>query len=115
MASKLEASIKGVVSKSSNLFEALKLRYFGPIDGHNVVKLAETLADLKKIPGPKLLHIKTVKGKGLRVGRKDQTKWHAPGLFDKITGEIKRKFTSCRSHPSTRMYLAIPSLNWQKK
>jgi len=91
MASKLEASIKGVVSKSSNLFEALKLRYFGPIDGHNVVKLAETLADLKKIPGPKLLHIKTVKGKGYELAEKDQTKWHAPGLFDKITGEIKKK------------------------
>jgi 1-deoxy-D-xylulose-5-phosphate synthase len=91
MASKLEASIKGIVSKSSNLFEALQLRYFGPIDGHNVTKLIETLNDLKDIPGPKLLHIKTVKGKGYELAEKDQTKWHAPGLFDKVTGEIVKK------------------------
>src|SRR5919112_3857391 len=88
MASKLEASIKGMVSKSSNLFEALNLRYFGPIDGHNITKLVDTLSDLKKIPGPKLLHVLTVKGKGYAVAKKDQTKWHAPGLFYKITGEI---------------------------
>ncbi|MEO6232441.1 MAG: 1-deoxy-D-xylulose-5-phosphate synthase [Ferruginibacter sp.] len=93
MASKLEASLKGIVSKSSNLFEALKLRYFGPIDGHNITKLVDTLSDLRDIPGPKILHIKTVKGKGYALAEKDQTKWHAPGLFDKITGEIvKKKF-----------------------
>ena len=65
MASKLEASLKGVVSKSSNLFEALQLRYFGPIDGHNIANLVDTLKDLKEIPGPKLLHIITVKGKDM--------------------------------------------------
>ena len=93
IASKLEASLKGMVSKSSNLFEALNLRYFGPIDGHNITKLIDTLNDLKDIPGPKLLHIKTVKGKGYDLAEKDQTKWHAPGLFDKVTGEIvKKKF-----------------------
>ena len=93
MASKLEHSIKGFVSKSSNLFEALNLRYFGPIDGHNITKLVDTIQDLKNIPGPKLLHIVTVKGKGYALAEKDQTKWHAPGLFDKITGEIyKKKF-----------------------
>jgi 1-deoxy-D-xylulose-5-phosphate synthase len=91
MASKLEASIKGMVTKSSNLFEALNLRYFGPIDGHNITNLVDTLTDLKKIPGPKLLHILTVKGKGYALAEKDQTKWHAPGLFDKITGEIYKK------------------------
>ncbi|WP_142684164.1 1-deoxy-D-xylulose-5-phosphate synthase [Chitinophaga polysaccharea] len=91
MASKLEASLKGVVSKSSNLFEALKMRYFGPIDGHNITKLADTLQDLKDIPGPKLLHIVTTKGKGYALAEKDQTTWHAPGLFDKITGEIFKK------------------------
>ena len=91
MASKLEASVKGVVSQSSNLFEALKFRYFGPIDGHNITKLVDTLKDLKKIPGPKLLHIVTVKGKGYSLAEKDQTKWHAPGLFDKVTGEIIKK------------------------
>jgi 1-deoxy-D-xylulose-5-phosphate synthase len=93
MASKLEHSIKGFLNKNSNLFEALKLRYFGPIDGHNITKLVDTLEDLKHIPGPKLLHIVTVKGKGYELAEKDQTVWHAPGLFDKITGEIyKKKF-----------------------
>ena len=91
MASKLEHSIKGFINKSSNLFEALKLRYFGPIDGHNMTKLIDTLKDLKDIPGPKLLHVLTVKGKGYALAEKDQTVWHAPGLFDKITGEIYKK------------------------
>src|SRR6476646_1627315 len=91
MASKMEAGLKGVLSKSSNLFEALNLRYFGPIDGHNITKLVDTLSDLRKIPGPKLLHVLTVKGKGYALAEKDQTKWHAPGLFDKITGEIHKK------------------------
>ncbi|MEO9099733.1 MAG: 1-deoxy-D-xylulose-5-phosphate synthase, partial [Ginsengibacter sp.] len=93
MVGKIETSLKGMVSKSSNLFESLNIRYFGPIDGHNITKLVDTLQDMKDIPGPKLLHIKTVKGKGFELAEKDQTKWHAPGLFDKITGEIyKKKF-----------------------
>ena len=91
IASKIEHSIKGFISRSSNLFESLNLRYFGPIDGHNLTKLVDTLNDLKNIPGPKLLHIMTVKGKGYALAEKDQTKWHAPGLFDKITGEIYKK------------------------
>lgn len=91
MAHKLTEGMKGMVSSSSNLFEALKLRYFGPIDGHNITKLVDTLQDLKKIPGPKILHIVTIKGKGYELAEKDQTKWHAPGLFDKITGEIQKK------------------------
>ncbi len=93
MAQKVADSLKGMVSSSANLFEALKFRYFGPIDGHNISKLVQTLKDLKKIPGPKLLHIITVKGRGYSLAEKDQTKWHAPGLFDKVTGEIyKKKF-----------------------
>lgn len=91
MASKLEHSIKGFINKSSNLFEAMKLRYFGPIDGHNITKLVDTLQDLRDIPGPKILHIITTKGKGYSLAEKDQTKWHAPGLFDKVTGEIFKK------------------------
>lgn len=91
MAGKLEQSIKGFVNKSSNLFEAMNLRYFGPIDGHNITKLVDVLQDLKTIPGPKLLHVLTVKGKGYSLAEQDQTKWHAPGLFDKITGEIYKK------------------------
>jgi 1-deoxy-D-xylulose-5-phosphate synthase len=91
IASKIDHSIKGFVNRSSNLFETLNLRYFGPIDGHNMTKLVDTLNDLKGMPGPKLLHIVTVKGKGYELAEKDQTKWHAPGLFDKITGEIYKK------------------------
>lgn len=91
MASKTEQSIKGFINKSSNLFESLKIRYFGPIDGHNITKLVDTLQDLKKIPGPKLLHIITTKGKGYALAEQDQTLWHAPGLFDKVTGEIQKK------------------------
>ena len=91
IASKIEHSIKGFISRSSNLFESLNLRYFGPIDGHNITKLVDTLTDLQQIPGPKLLHVMTVKGKGYALAEKDQTKWHAPGLFDKITGEIYKK------------------------
>lgn len=87
---KIEKSIKGTILKKSNLFESLKFRYFGPIDGHDVNHLAKVLNDLKDIPGPKLLHCVTVKGKGFALAEKDQTKWHAPGLFDKITGEIKK-------------------------
>lgn len=99
MASKLEASLKGVVNKSANLFEALKLRYFGPIDGHNITKLVDTLTDLRNIPGPKILHIHTVKGKGYALAEKDQTKWHAPGLFDKVTGEIYKKAITAPQPP----------------
>src|SRR4051812_30284544 len=90
MASRLEAGVKGMLTRNSNMFEALNLRYFGPIDGHNITKLVDTLKDLRNIQGPKLLHCVTVKGKGFALAEKDQTKWHAPGLFDKITGEIKK-------------------------
>ncbi|HBB57360.1 MAG TPA: 1-deoxy-D-xylulose-5-phosphate synthase [Chitinophagaceae bacterium] len=91
MAHKLTEGLKGIISSSANLFEALKIRYFGPIDGHNISKLVETLKDLREIPGPKILHIITTKGKGYALAEKDQTKWHAPGLFDKVTGEIVQK------------------------
>lgn len=89
-AKKLEHSIKGSLWENSNLFESLNFRYFGPVDGHDINKLVKTIEDLKHIPGPKLLHAITVKGKGFALAEKDQTKWHAPGLFDKITGEIKK-------------------------
>ncbi len=90
MAKKIEKSIKGTLLKKSNLFESLQFRYFGPIDGHDVKHMVKVLRDLRDIPGPKLLHCVTVKGKGYALAEKDQTKWHAPGLFDKITGEIKK-------------------------
>ncbi len=85
---KVENGIKSTLLKQSNMFESLKFRYFGPIDGHDVNRLAEVMADLKKIPGPKILHVLTVKGKGYKLAEADQTLWHAPGLFDKVSGEI---------------------------
>ena len=85
---KIESGIKSAMLKQSNLFESLNFRYFGPIDGHDVTHMVEVLNDLKKIPGPKILHILTTKGKGYDLAEKDQTKWHAPGLFNKDTGEI---------------------------
>ncbi len=91
LVSKVEGGVKGSVLQHSNLFEALNLRYFGPIDGHDIDHLVSVLEDLKDIPGPKLLHCRTVKGKGYAPAEKDQTKWHAPGLFDKVTGEITKK------------------------
>ncbi len=91
IAGKVESSIKSLLLKQSNLFESLNLRYFGPIDGHDVNHLVDVLNDLKDIPGPKILHCLTVKGKGYDLAEKDQTKWHAPGTFDKITGAINKK------------------------
>ena len=85
---KVENAIKSAVLKHSNMFESLRFRYFGPIDGHDVNHLVKVFNDLKDIPGPKILHCVTVKGKGYELAEKDQTKWHAPGLFDKISGEI---------------------------
>lgn len=88
IASNLENALKTALLKQSNLFESLKFRYFGPVDGHDVVHLAKIFKDMQSIPGPKILHCVTVKGKGYALAEKDQTKWHSPGLFDKITGEI---------------------------
>ncbi len=85
---KIETGIKSALLRQSNLFESLRFRYFGPIDGHDVDHVVRVLKDLRKIPGPKILHCLTVKGKGFDLAEKDQTRWHAPGLFDKISGEI---------------------------
>ncbi|MEG2527641.1 MAG: 1-deoxy-D-xylulose-5-phosphate synthase [Mucinivorans sp.] len=83
---KIEHGAKSFFLHHSNLFEALKFRYFGPIDGNDVVSLVKRLQDLRDIPGPKLLHALTVKGKGYAVAEARQTEWHAPGLFDSATG-----------------------------
>lgn len=90
IASKIENGIKSTLLKQSNLFESLNFRYFGPIDGHDVNHMVRVLQDLKDIPGPKILHCLTTKGKGYQPAEDgDTTKWHAPGLFNKDTGEIK--------------------------
>jgi len=88
LAAQLEAGAKSTILDRSNLFEGLNFRYFGPIDGHDVLHLTKVLEDLKRIPGPKLLHCLTVKGKGFKQAEEDQTTFHAPGKFDKKTGEI---------------------------
>ena len=80
-------SLKSMLSQQQNIFEGLNIRYFGPVDGHNVEELIRTLSDIKDMKGPKLLHIHTVKGKGFKPAEKSATIWHAPGLFDKDTGE----------------------------
>ena len=89
IAQKVENAIKSAVLKQSNLFESLNFRYFGPVDGHDVEYLSKVLEDLKDIPGPKLLHVVTRKGAGYAPAEAGSaTKWHAPGLFNKETGEI---------------------------
>lgn len=89
IASKIENAVKTSLLKQSNLFESLKFRYFGPVDGHDVVRLTKVLSDLKDIPGPKILHVLTKKGKGYKFSEEgNETVWHAPGLFNKETGEI---------------------------
>ncbi len=89
--SKFENSVKSLLLNHSNLFESFNLRYFGPIDGHDVDHLVHVFEDLKNIPGPKILHCVTTKGKGFAQAEKDQTIWHAPGKFDKVTGVIRKK------------------------
>lgn len=89
IAQKIQNGLKSALLKQSNLFESLNFRYFGPIDGHDVEYVARVLEDLKDIPGPKILHCVTTKGKGYAPAEAGSpTKWHAPGLFNKDTGEI---------------------------
>lgn len=83
----IDNSIKSLLLKRSNLFEAMGLRYFGPVDGHDINHLVKVLRDLKNIKGPKVLHCITVKGKGFKEAEINQTIWHAPGKFNKVTGE----------------------------
>jgi len=90
MIKKLETGFKSMLLQQSNLFEALHFRYFGPVDGHDVSRLIQVLNDLKDIPGPKVLHVVTKKGKGFSYAEENQTKWHAPGTFNKETGEITK-------------------------
>ncbi|MGZ2368874.1 1-deoxy-D-xylulose-5-phosphate synthase [Ancylomarina sp. YFZ004] len=88
---KVEHGIKTILLKQSNLFEALNFRYFGPVDGHNVNHMVKVLSDLQKIPGPKILHCITKKGKGFEPAELNQTYWHAPAEFNAQTGEILKK------------------------
>ncbi len=86
--SKLGNGMKGYLLGGSNLFQGLGYRYFGPADGHDVISLVKTLRGLKKLPGLKLFHVLTVKGKGLEMAEQHQTAYHAPGKFNPDTGQI---------------------------
>ncbi len=89
IASKVSHALKSTLLNQSNLFESLNFRYFGPVDGHDVEGLVKVLEDLKDIPGPKILHCLTKKGAGYKFSEEgNPTKWHAPGVFNKDTGEI---------------------------
>lgn len=97
MVRKTGNAIKQGLLQNSNLFESLNFRYFGPLDGHNIEELIRTLRALKGIGGPKLLHIKTVKGRGYAPAEQDPAVWHAPGRFDVATGErIKSDYAAAR-------------------
>lgn len=99
---KHQQALKSVVFRESNIFESFGFRYFGPVDGHDVVKLVRILKDLRAIPGPKILHVVTKKGKGFTPAENDATKWHAaPGKFDINTGEV---FTTVSDIPESPKY-----------
>ena len=91
MIQRFQRSMKTALLHQNNLFEAFNFRYFGPVDGHDVLQLVKVLGNLYRIPGPKLLHVRTVKGKGYPYAEQDQVKWHAPGAFDKPSGTFLKK------------------------
>lgn len=100
IASKVDHATKTFFLKQSNLFESLKFRYFGPVDGHDVIRLVKVLKDLQDIPGPKILHALTQKGKGYKFSEDgNPTVWHSPGLFNKDTGEIVKSKTASPQPP----------------
>lgn len=80
-------SLKALLTRQHNLFEGFSIRYFGPVDGHDINYLIKVLNDIKDMQGPKLLHIKTKKGKGFKPAEESATEWHAPGKFNKETGQ----------------------------
>lgn len=86
-------SIKSLLTRQQNIFEGLNVRYFGPFDGHDVVRIVRVLRDIKKMEGPRILHLRTVKGKGYTPAENDPATWHAPGKFDPATGERPKEST----------------------
>lgn len=92
-------SLKALISSQQNIFEGMNIRYFGPVDGHNVKELVRVLRQLKSMKGPKLLHIHTTKGKGYKPAEEAATIWHAPGKFDPDTGERLDGASSSKSMP----------------
>lgn len=97
---RLNNSLKAFLSRQQNIFEGLNVRYFGPVDGHDIATLVKTLRDIKDMTGPKILHIKTIKGKGFAPAEADPSTWHAPGKFDPLTGE--RNDGACKPEEKIR-------------
>lgn len=93
----LGGAVKSTLLEKSNLFEAFNMRYFGPVGGHDVVRLVELLTDIKKIQGPRMLHLLTTKGKGYDAAEQDQTTFHSPGMFDRRTGIIVKDDCSTKA------------------
>lgn len=91
-------SIKSLLSRQQNLFEGFNIRYFGPFDGHDVITLVRVLSDIRDMNGPRLLHIRTVKGKGYAPAEADPAAWHAPGIFDPATG-VRAETTAKKDGP----------------
>lgn len=90
-------AVKALLSGEQNIFEGLNIRYFGPFDGHDIEKIVRVLRDTKDMRGPKILHLRTVKGKGYAPAEADPANWHAPGKFDKTTG--KRRVSNATGKP----------------
>lgn len=81
-------SLKSLISREQNIFEGLNIRYFGPFDGHDLPRIIRILNDIKEMSGPRILHLRTVKGRGYRPAELDPAHWHAPGLFNPDNGEL---------------------------
>ena len=96
---RLNNAIKSALSHQQNIFEGMNIRYFGPFDGHNIKEIVRVFRQLKKMKGPKLLHLHTTKGKGFEPAEKEATIWHAPGIFDPATGE---RLTQTNDHEPPR-------------
>lgn len=92
-------SIKATITQQHNIFEGLNIRYFGPIDGHDVESMVRILEDVKSFNGPRVLHCITKKGKGYEPAENSMTEWHAPGHFNPATGERKKKAPECPQPP----------------
>lgn len=80
-------SIKSLVGRRQNIFEGLNIRYFGPLDGHDIDMLVDAFRDIRDLRGPRIIHLRTIKGKGMPMAEKDPSSWHAPGKFDPVSGE----------------------------
>lgn len=87
-------SIKSLITRQQNIFEGLNVRYFGPFDGHDITRIVRVLRDIKNMDGPRILHLRTVKGKGYAPAEKDPATWHAPGKFDPATGKRPEESTT---------------------